>query len=115
MFERAALSGNPRDEGLHGGSSGQPDGPNADSASLVERGRLVRFRWHAISRALRGAPALDGTRGSPSQIMLSSFRKGGIVQFMMGGVIVTIIVAFALDYRPTDVSRSFDSECVVQV
>jgi parvulin-like peptidyl-prolyl isomerase len=47
--------------------------------------------------------------------MLSSFRKGGIVQFLMGGVIIAIIVAFALDYRKTDVKRSFQSECVVQV
>ncbi|MEO8178579.1 MAG: SurA N-terminal domain-containing protein [Deltaproteobacteria bacterium] len=47
--------------------------------------------------------------------MLSSFRKGGIVQFLMGGVIIAIIVAFALDYRRSGSKRSFESECVVQV
>jgi len=47
--------------------------------------------------------------------MLSSFRKGGIVQFLMGGVIIAIIVAFALDYRRSGLKRSFESECVVQV
>lgn len=47
--------------------------------------------------------------------MLSSFRKGGVVQFLMGGVIIAIIVAFALDYRRSGMKRSFQSECVVQV
>jgi peptidyl-prolyl cis-trans isomerase D len=47
--------------------------------------------------------------------MLSSFRKGGVIQFLMGGVIVAIIIAFMLDYRRSGVKRSFQSECAVEV
>lgn len=47
--------------------------------------------------------------------MLSSFRKGGLIQFMMGGVIVAIIVAFMLDYRRTGMKKSLHTECAVQV
>jgi len=47
--------------------------------------------------------------------MLSSFRKGGLIQFMMGGVIIAIIVAFALDYRRSGMQKSFHTECAVQV
>jgi peptidyl-prolyl cis-trans isomerase D len=47
--------------------------------------------------------------------MLSSFRKGGVIQFMMGGVIVAIIIAFMLDYRRSGMKRSFHSECAVEV
>jgi len=48
--------------------------------------------------------------------MLSSFRKGGVMQFLMGGVILAIIVAFALDYRRSGMKRSFGhSECAAQV
>ena len=45
--------------------------------------------------------------------MLNSFRKGGLIQFMMGGVVVMIIAAFALDSRGP--STSFEAECVVSV
>ncbi|MEY4544887.1 MAG: hypothetical protein RL685_1082 [Pseudomonadota bacterium] len=47
--------------------------------------------------------------------MLSSFRKGGLVQFLMGGVIVAIILAFALDYKSSGRSTTFQSECAVKV
>jgi len=47
--------------------------------------------------------------------MLSSFRKGGVIQFLMGGVIVAIIIAFMLDYRRSGMKRSFQSECAVEV
>ncbi len=47
--------------------------------------------------------------------MLSSFRKGGLVQFLMGGVIVAIIVAFALDYQYKGVNTSLQGECAVEV
>ena len=47
--------------------------------------------------------------------MLSSFRKGGVIQFLMGGVIVAIIIAFMLDYRRSGMNRSFHSECAVEV
>jgi peptidyl-prolyl cis-trans isomerase D len=47
--------------------------------------------------------------------MLSSFRKGGLVQFLMGGVIVAIIVAFALDYQYRGVNTSLQGECAVEV
>jgi peptidyl-prolyl cis-trans isomerase D len=45
--------------------------------------------------------------------MLESFRRGGVVQFFLGGVIVLIIAAFALDFRQPNVS--LESECVVEV
>jgi parvulin-like peptidyl-prolyl isomerase len=45
--------------------------------------------------------------------MLNSFRKGGLIQFMMGGVIIMIIAAFALDSRGP--SSTFETECVVSV
>jgi peptidyl-prolyl cis-trans isomerase D len=45
--------------------------------------------------------------------MLNSFRKGGLIQFMMGGVIIMIIAAFALDSRGP--ASSFEAECVVSV
>jgi peptidyl-prolyl cis-trans isomerase D len=47
--------------------------------------------------------------------MLSTFRKGGVIQFLMGGVIVAIIIAFMLDYRRSGMNRSFHSECAVEV
>jgi peptidyl-prolyl cis-trans isomerase D len=47
--------------------------------------------------------------------MLSSFRKGGVIQFVMGGVIVAIIIAFMLDYRRSGMKRSFHSECAVEI
>jgi peptidyl-prolyl cis-trans isomerase D len=45
--------------------------------------------------------------------MLNSFRKGGIIQFVMGGVVLMIIAAFALDSRGP--STDFEAECVVRV
>lgn len=45
--------------------------------------------------------------------MLESFRRGGVVQFFLGGIVVLIIAAFALDYQRPKVS--LESECVVQV
>lgn len=45
--------------------------------------------------------------------MLNSFRRGGLIQFMMGGVVLMIIAAFALDSRGP--STSYEAECVVQV
>jgi peptidyl-prolyl cis-trans isomerase D len=45
--------------------------------------------------------------------MLNSFRRGGIVQFLMGVVVVMIIAAFALDVQGP--SGTFQNECVVEV
>jgi peptidyl-prolyl cis-trans isomerase D len=47
--------------------------------------------------------------------MLNTFRKGGVVQFVMGGVIFIIIAAFALDYRGRQHKTNFSKECVVDV
>ena len=46
--------------------------------------------------------------------MLTTFRKGGVIQFVMGGVILLIIAAFALEVRGPK-TGSFDTECAVQV
>jgi peptidyl-prolyl cis-trans isomerase D len=46
--------------------------------------------------------------------MLNSFRKGGVIQFVMGGVILLIIAAFALEVRGPKVG-SFDTECAARV
>jgi peptidyl-prolyl cis-trans isomerase D len=46
--------------------------------------------------------------------MLNTFRKGGVIQFVMGGVILLIIAAFALDVRGPK-TGGFDTECAVQV
>lgn len=45
--------------------------------------------------------------------MLNSFRRGGLVQGLMGAVILIIIAAFALDFRGR--SSKFNKECVVSV
>lgn len=45
--------------------------------------------------------------------MLNSFRKGGVIQFLMGGVILMIIAAFALDSRGPN--SSYEAECAAQV
>lgn len=45
--------------------------------------------------------------------MLESFRRGGIVQFFLGVVVVLIIAAFALDFRSP--RTNFEAECVVEV
>lgn len=46
--------------------------------------------------------------------MLNTFRKGGVVQFFMGGVILLIIAAFALEVRAPK-PGSFDTECAARV
>jgi len=47
--------------------------------------------------------------------MLNTFRKGGVIQAVMGGVIMLIIAAFALEARGPKKTGSFDTECAVQV
>lgn len=47
--------------------------------------------------------------------MLNTFRKGGVIQVVMGGVIMLIIVAFALEARGPKQTAGFDTECAVQV
>lgn len=47
--------------------------------------------------------------------MLNTFRKGGVIQVVMGGVIMMIIVAFALEARGPKKTGSFETECAVQV
>jgi peptidyl-prolyl cis-trans isomerase D len=46
--------------------------------------------------------------------MLNRFRQGGVIQFVMGGVIILIIAAFALEARGPK-TAGFDTECVAQV
>jgi peptidyl-prolyl cis-trans isomerase D len=46
--------------------------------------------------------------------MLNRFRQGGVIQFVMGGVIILIIAAFALEARGPK-NASFDMECVARV
>lgn len=46
--------------------------------------------------------------------MLNTFRKGGVIQLIMGGVIFLIIAAFALEVRGPS-STNFDTECAVRV
>ncbi len=46
--------------------------------------------------------------------MLNRFRQGGVIQFVMGGVIILIIAAFALEARGPKKGK-FDTECVAQV
>src|SRR3954464_8881784 len=118
MFDRAGSSGNPGREKRRFPRRSEGNGSAGRWVFLLWRGpkprRLVRFRCHAISRAREtGAAALHRTSGPP--FMLSSFRKGGVIQFLMGGVIVAIIIAFMLDYRRSGMKRSFHSECAVEV
>jgi peptidyl-prolyl cis-trans isomerase D len=47
--------------------------------------------------------------------MLNSFRKGGVIQFVMGGVIILIIAAFALGTKSPKTRSAFEAECVVRV
>jgi peptidyl-prolyl cis-trans isomerase D len=47
--------------------------------------------------------------------MLNTFRKGGVIQAVMGGVILLIILAFALEVRGPKKIGKFESECAVQV
>jgi hypothetical protein len=50
--------------------------------------------------------------------MLNTFRQGGITKVLMGGVVLLIIGAFALDYRTSTVASgdecvaTMDGECV---
>lgn len=45
--------------------------------------------------------------------MLETFRRGGIVQVFLGGVVLLIIAAFALDFRSP--GTGYEAECVVEV
>jgi peptidyl-prolyl cis-trans isomerase D len=47
--------------------------------------------------------------------MLNTFRRGGVIQVVMGGVILLIILAFALEVRGPKKLATFDTECAVQV
>ncbi len=48
--------------------------------------------------------------------MLSLFRKGGVAQLMMGGVVFAIIVVFVLEFRAgRGPAASLSKECVVSV
>jgi parvulin-like peptidyl-prolyl isomerase len=47
--------------------------------------------------------------------MLNSFRKGGVIQFLMGGVILLIVAAFALEVRGFKKIGKLDLECAVKV
>ena len=47
--------------------------------------------------------------------MLNTFRQGGVIQVVMGGVIMMIIVAFALEARGPKKTGRFETECAVQV
>jgi peptidyl-prolyl cis-trans isomerase D len=47
--------------------------------------------------------------------MLNSFRKGGVIQFLMGGVILLIVAAFALEVRGFKKIGKLDAECAVKV
>lgn len=47
--------------------------------------------------------------------MLNTFRKGGVIQFVMGGVILMIILAFALEVRGPKKLAAFDTECAARV
>jgi len=47
--------------------------------------------------------------------MLNTFRQGGFIQAVMGGVILLIIVAFALEARGPKKLGKIEMECAVQV
>jgi peptidyl-prolyl cis-trans isomerase D len=49
--------------------------------------------------------------------MLSLFRRGGIAQILVAGVVVAIIMVFVLEFRAgkSDFSASFKEECAVKV
>jgi peptidyl-prolyl cis-trans isomerase D len=47
--------------------------------------------------------------------MLNTFRKGGVIQAVMGGVILLIIAAFALEVRGPKKIANFDTECAARV
>ena len=43
--------------------------------------------------------------------MLNTFRKGGVIQMVMGGVILLIIAAFALEVRGPKKIAKFEKDC----
>jgi peptidyl-prolyl cis-trans isomerase D len=47
--------------------------------------------------------------------MLNKFRQGGVIQFLMGGVILLIVAAFALEVRGYKKIGKLDTECAVKV
>src|SRR5687768_7594744 len=48
--------------------------------------------------------------------MLTVFRKGGVAQLVVGAVAVTIIIVFALEFRPgRNVAGQLSEQCAVQV
>jgi peptidyl-prolyl cis-trans isomerase D len=47
--------------------------------------------------------------------MLNTFRKGGVIQMVMGVVILLIIAAFALEVRGPKKIGNFDKECAARV
>jgi peptidyl-prolyl cis-trans isomerase D len=47
--------------------------------------------------------------------MLNKFRQGGVIQFLMGGVILLIVAAFALEVRGFKKIGKLDTECAVKV
>jgi peptidyl-prolyl cis-trans isomerase D len=47
--------------------------------------------------------------------MLNTFRRGGVIQVVMGAVILLIIAAFALEVRGPKSIGGFDTECAVRV
>jgi peptidyl-prolyl cis-trans isomerase D len=47
--------------------------------------------------------------------MLNTFRQGGVIQLVMGGVILLIILAFALEVRGPKKIGKFEMECAVRV
>jgi len=47
--------------------------------------------------------------------MLNTFRQGGVIQMVMGGVILLIIAAFALEVRGPKKIANFDKECAARV
>lgn len=47
--------------------------------------------------------------------MLNTFRKGGVIQLVMGGVILLIIAAFALEVRGPKKIGTFEKDCAARV
>jgi peptidyl-prolyl cis-trans isomerase D len=47
--------------------------------------------------------------------MLNTFRQGGVIQLIMGGVILLIIAAFALEVRGPKKIANFDKDCAARV
>jgi peptidyl-prolyl cis-trans isomerase D len=72
-----------------------------------------------LSAALASGASPSATPAEPGRqirdSMLNAFRKGGVIQVVMGGVILLIILAFALEVRGPKKLGAFDTECAVQV